>query len=420
MFSVKLGKEAARMTKRAFVLWKLELKRTIRLLPVILAEAVLLLSILGMIAFGAAKLLYRDVPAIRITIAVIEKEKNPLTDLLLNYIQGMESISELCQFLIVSEEEGFAMLQEGKAAAALVLPEGMVEGIMDGSNTPVQVFFPEDAGMESALLRELTDAGVQMLRVAQAEIYGIYDTAKTYGASEQLSVLEMDIDTANLAFALDRLALFRVQEVSATGNLSVMQYGIASGAVFFLLLLGMACYPVMQPYPAALRKQLVREGIGAGGQCFGKWLCGVCGMGIGGLFFRLVVKSVLTAGGFGAWLPKAGAVQAGTGLLILLCTVTFIFLVFQLAGNGTAAILLLFFLTVIMQYFAGGFLPSVFLPEAVQKAGRFLPAAYLIDAAGSLYTGTVSGRTLGALCLFTVFFWGAAYGMARWRMEKEG
>ena len=104
MFSVKLGKEAARMTKRAFVLWKLELKRTIRQLPVILAEAVLLLSILGMIAFGAAKLLYRDVPAIRITIAVIEKEKNPLTDLLLNYIQGMESISELCQFLIVSEE----------------------------------------------------------------------------------------------------------------------------------------------------------------------------------------------------------------------------------------------------------------------------------------------------------------------------
>ena len=280
------------MTKRAFVLWKLELKRTIRQLPVILAEAVLLLSILGMIAFGAAKLLYRDVPAIRITIAVIEKEKNPLTDLLLNYIQGMESISELCQFLIVSEEEGFAMLQEGKAAAALVLPEGMVEGIMDGSNTPVQVFFPEDAGMESALLRELTDAGVQMLRVAQAEIYGIYDTAKTYGALEQLSVLEMDIDTANLAFALDRLALFRVQEVSATGNLSVMQYGIASGAVFFLLLLGMACYPVMQPYPAALRKQLVREGIGAGGQCFGKWLCGVCGMGIGGLFFRLVVKSI--------------------------------------------------------------------------------------------------------------------------------
>ena len=408
------------MMKRTFVLWTLELKRTTRQLPAMLAEAVLLLGILGMVAFGSVKLLYRDAPAIQITIAVIEKEKNPLTDLLLNYVQGMESISEMCQFLIVSEEEGFSMLQEGKAAAALVLPEDMVEGIMDGSNVPVQVFFPEDAGLESALLKELTDAGVQMLRVAQAEIYGIYDTAKAYGALEQLSVLETDIDTANLAFALDRLALFRVQEVSATGNLSVMQYGIASGVVFFLLLLGMACYPVMQPYPAALRKQLVREGIGVGGQCFGKWLCGVCGMGISGLFFWLIVNSVLTAGGYGAWLPKTGVAQAGIGLLILLCTVTFIFLVFQFAGNGTTAILFLFFLAVVMQYFAGGFLPSVFLPEAVQKVGRFLPTAYLIDAAGSLYTGKVSGGTVGSLCLFIVLFGGAAYGIGRWRLAKEG
>lgn len=404
--------------KRTFVLWTLELKRTIRQLPAMLAEAVLLLGILGMIAFGAAKFLYRDAPVIQITIAVIEKDKNPLTDLLLNYVQGMESISEMCRFLIVSEEEGFSMLEEGKAAAALVLPEGMAEGIMDGSNAPVQVFFPKDAGLESALLKELTDAGVQMLRAAQAEIYGIYDTAKAYGALERLSVLQMDIDTANLAFALDRLALFRAQEVSATGKLSVLQYGIASGAVFFLLLLGMACYPVMQPYPAALQRQLVREGIGAGGQCFGKWLCGVCSMGIIGLFLRLAVRGVLTAGGYRACLSKAGAEQTGICLLILLCTATFTFLVFQFVGNGTAAILLLFFLTVIMQYFAGGFLPSVFLPEAVQKAGRFLPVTYLIDAAGGLYTGTVSGMTFGILCLFTVLFGGAAYGITRLRMAK--
>lgn len=406
--------------KRTCILWALELKRTIRQVPVMLAEAVLLLGILGMAAFGAAKLLYRDAPAIQITIAVVEKEKNPLTDLLLNYVQGMESISKMCRFQIVPEEEGFSMLREGKAAAALVLPEGMVEGIMDGSNAPVQVFFPEDAGLESALLKELTDTGVQMLRVAQAEIYGIYDTAKAYGALEQLSVLQMDIDAANLAFALDRLALFRTEEVSATGKLSIIQYGIASGVIFFLLLLGMACYPVMQPYPAALRRQLVREGIGAGRQCFSKWLCGVCGMGISGLFFWLAVKSALTVGGYGILLPEAGAVQAGTVLLILLCTVTFIFLIFQLAGSGTTAILLLFFLAVAMQYFAGGFLPSVFLPEAVRKVGRFLPVTYLIDAAGSLYTGTVSGMTVGILCLFTVLFGSAAYGIGRWRLAKEG
>ncbi|MCM1174546.1 MAG: ABC transporter permease [Blautia sp.] len=405
--------------KRTFLLWKLELKKTIRQMPVMLVEAFLLLVLIGMIAFGAAKLFYQDAPAVRITIAVIEKEENPLTDLLLYYVQGMESISALCQFLIVPEEEGFAMLQEGKAAAALVLPEGMVEGIMDGSNAPVQVIFPEDAGMESALLRELTDAGVQMLRVAQAEIYGIYDTAKVYGALEQLAVLEADIDAYNLAFALDRLALFREQRVSAVGNLSVWQYGIASGAVFFLLLLGMACYPVMRPDAVVLQRLLVREGIGAGGQCLGKWLCGLCSMGVSGLFFQLAAEGVLTAAGHGDWMPEIGAAQAGVCLLILLCASAFIFLVFQLAGNGTAAVLLLFFLAVMMQYLAGGFLPSVFLPEAVQRAGSFLPAAYMIDAAGSLYSGVIGGRTLGLLCLFTVLFMGAACLAARLRMAGE-
>lgn len=384
-----------------------------------LSEAVLFLGILSIFALGAVKILYRDTPVLQITIAVSWKEENPLTDLLLDYVQGMESVSEVCRFLTVSEEEAFVLLQEGKAAAVLLLPDNVAEGIMNGENVPVQVFFPEDAGLESALLRELTDAGVRMLRVAQAEIYGMYDTAKAYGALERLAVLETDIDRDNLAFALERLALFRVQEVSATGSLSVLQYAAASAAVFFLLLLGMACYPVMQPYSAALRKQLIREGIGAGRQCFGKWLSGTFGMGIGALFFGLSADMGLRLAGYDFLMPKAGFRQAGVCLLILLCASTLVFLVFQFAGNGTAAVLLLFFLSVVMQYLAGGFLPSVFLPEAVRKIGKLLPGTYLIEAAGSLYTGSLSGTTALPLILFTVLCGSAAYGIGLRRLKRE-
>lgn len=406
------------MMKKTLILWKLELKRMLKQTPLMLLEAVLLLGVLGIFTFGVAKLWLRDAKALQITIAVVEKEENPLTNLLLNYVQGMESISEICKFQITSEEEGFSMLREGKAAAVLILPEGMVEGIMDGSNAPVQVFFPEEAGVESALLKELTDAGVQMLRVAQAEIYGIYDTAKAYGTLEHLSVLEMDIDRYNLAFALDRLALFQTQEISATGGLSILQYGAASGAVFFLLLLGMACYPVMQPYPTVLRKQLVRkeseqEDSASANGCAGHAVWVLVRS------FGLLVRGGLEAAGYGAWIPKIGIVQAGVCLLILFCATAFVFLVFQLAGSGTAAILLLFFLTAAMQYLAGGFVPSIFLPEAVQRIGKFLPVTYLVDAAGSLYSGRLSGKTVGMLILFTVLLGAAAYGIGRWRMKGE-
>ena len=399
--------------KRTLILWKLELKRTIKLLPAMLLEAALLFAVLGAVAYGASKFPYRDSPMLQITIAVVEEEENPLTDLAMQYIQGMESIADTCRFLVVSKEEGFSMLQEGKAAAVLVLPGGMIDGIMNGNNVPVQVYFPENAGIESALLKELTDAGVQMLRVAQAEIYGIYDTAKNYGAFEQLSVLEGDIDRFNLAFALERLALFQVKEVSATGNLSLLQYAAASGVVFFLLLLGMACYPVMQSYPPVLQGQLLRQGISIGQQCIGKWLCGVCSMGVGFLSFFLMIKGLAGVLGYAAWMPEIGIGQGIVCVIILLCITTFIYFIFQLADNGTAAILFLFFLSVVMIYCSGGFLPSAFLPEAVQKIGRILPTTYLIETAGNLYLEKMPGSTIGILLCYTAFFWTAAYGIRK-------
>lgn len=374
-----------------------------------LLEAALILAVLLAVTFGASKLIYKDSPLVQITIAVTQEEQNLLTNLAIQYIQGMESIASTCKFLVVSDDEAFAMLQEGEAAAVLVLPKGMIDGIMNGSNVPVQVYFPENAGIESALLKELTDAGVQMLRVAQAQIYGIYDTAKNYGALEQLSVLEGDIDSYNLAFALERLALFQTQEISSTGALSAIQYAAASGVVFFLLLLGMACYPVMQPYSPAVQGQLQRQGIGIGRQCIGKWLCGACSMGIGFFGFYLVLKALFGALGYEAWMPETGIRQGVVCVIILLCITTFIYFIFQLAGNGTAAILLLFFLSVVMLYCSGGFLPSVFLPKTLQKIGGFLPTTYLIEAAGSLYLGETPGRIIGILLLYTVLFWAAAY-----------
>lgn len=387
------------------------------MLPAMLAEAFIILALLGAVALGAVKMLYQDSPVMQITIAIVEEKESPLMDMAITYVQGMESISESCRFLPVSREEGLTMLESGDAAALVLLPDGVIEGILNGNNVPVQVYFPEDAGIESALLKELTDAGVRMLRVAQAQIYGIYDTAEEYGALESIPVLEAEVDQYNLAFALERLALFRTQEVSATGELSMTEYAAASGIIFFLLLLGMACYPMMQPYPDVMKKQLIREGVSIGGQCFGKWLCGLCAMGIGSLCFGLVVKGVSSLLDHNAWFPKPRNGQAFdwviTGMLILLCITTFVFLIFQIAGNGTAAILLLFFLSVLMMYASGGFLPSVFLPDAVRGIGKFLPTTYLIEAAGSLYLRSVSPKTAGILLLFTTGFGAAAYGFGK-------
>ena len=399
--------------KNTLVLWGLELKRTFLLMPAMLLEAGMLLIILSTIAFGVGKLLYQDSSIVQINVAIVEEEENPLTELAVNYVQGMESISKSCQFTVVAKEEGFSMLEDGKAAAVIYLPEGMMEGILNGNNVPAQVFFPEDAGIESALLKELADAGIQMLRVAQAEIYGIYDTAKTYDALYRISALEADIDMYNLAFALDRLALFKTRHLSATGNLTFLQYVITSGSIFFLLLIGMACYPMMQPYPEALCRQLKRSGIGVGRQCFGKWLCGLCSMTLSSLFFLTLVGGIMAVLGYSAYLPEIGLRQTGTAVIIIICIATFIFMIFQIADSGSTAILILFFLSTLMIYCSGGIMPYAFLPKAVQGIGKLLPTTYLIEAAGSMYLEGAKGKTIGILLLYTFVFGAASYGVRR-------
>ncbi len=228
----------------------IEIKKTFRILPRMLLQAVLLLLLTGMIALGGVKSMEREPLTPGADIAVVVREDNMLTRMALNYVENMESVSRLCRFRQTTEEEGFRLLDKGEVAALILLPEQLVEGIMDGANPTVDIYFPKHAGLEAMLFRELTEAGEGMLRVAQAQIYGADDTAQAYDLTKQLSVMEAEIDSYNLAFALDRLALYDEETVAVFGSMNVMQFYLASGMVLFLLLAGMAMYPVLQREPS--------------------------------------------------------------------------------------------------------------------------------------------------------------------------
>lgn len=404
----------------------IEMKKTLRMLPRMLLQAVLLLFLTGMIAWGGVRSMERDPLTPGAEIAVVVREDNGMTRLALNYVENMESVSQFCRFRQTTEEEGFRLLEKGEAAALILLPEQLVEGIMNGVNPTVDIYFPKHAGLEAMLFRELTKAGEGMLRVAQAQIYGACDTARAYGLTEQLSVMEAEIDGYNLAFALDRLALYDTESVEVFGSMNVLQFYLASGTVLFLMLAGMAMYPVLQREPSVLRRQLERQGTGKVWQCFCQWLCGILCMGIVyGLLWAAMRQAVLllpwsvggtpdpAAGGFMAG-STAGSVGIKVGLaaLVVMTSTSFLYLLHSLAGSRSGGILLVFVCSVAMVYLSGGIVPSVFLPQAMQKLGERLPAAYLIQAAGGVLTGTgaaVGREPVAALCCYTVLFAAAAF-----------
>ena len=103
-----------------------------------------------------------------------------MTGMLLRYVENMESVSQFCDFRQTTEQEGFALLEKGEVTALVLLPEGLLEGIMNGTNPVVEIYFPKQAGLEALFFREMTEAGEGLLRVAQAQIYGAGDMARAF------------------------------------------------------------------------------------------------------------------------------------------------------------------------------------------------------------------------------------------------
>jgi ABC-2 type transport system permease protein len=88
-------------------------------------------------------------------------------------------------------------------------------------------------------------------------------------------------------------------------------------------------------------------------------------------------------------------------------TVSFVYFLYSLAGNRVSAILLVFFVSILLVYCSGGIVPSVFLPQTMQRIGEKLPTAYLTKAFGSILTGyqpEVMKSCLLGMGVYTIFF----------------
>ena len=407
-----------------------ELKKTIGMFPRMLLQAILLMILIGAIAFCGVKAMEKEPLAVGVKIGVVVREDNTITEMALRYVENMKSVSQLCDFVQMSEEEGFRQLGHGEIAALVILPEQLVEGIMNGQNPAVDVVFPQNAQLEAMLFRELTESGAGLLRVAQAQIYGAIDTAVEYGLTDRLYEMEAEIDSYNLAFALDRLAMYDEETVSATGQMSVLQYYAASGVILFVLLSGMAVYPVMQQEPRAFQKQLMRQGTGAMWQHFCKWMSGFMCMAL----FCIAAMSVIKLAGIIR--PDAGKiiqsalisgknrysawVYIGVILLVLITAATLIRMIYSLSESRTGGILLILLITVIMIFLSGGFIPSVFMPQIMQLLGDRLPTSYLIRAVGGLFAGYRDGmlvQCVAGMCVYTALFWAADYYIG-WKKEQ--
>lgn len=356
-----------------------------------LAGAIVLLFLAGTIALFSSRALYDGQASGRIPVGVVLPEDDVVAKKVISMISSLDSVKSLCDFQYMSREESCRGLQKGELYAVMELPEGLVQGIMDGSNPPVKVIMPEQAGLESRIFQELTEAGAGILSSAQAGIYAGNQLCRVYGLEAQVPQMEKDLNKIFLNYSLPREDYFRHGKVSATGDLDTVSFYGISAYVLILMLCAIPVSGYLIPWKTVMKQKLRIAGIGRMTQVLARVL------GLGLLFLILSVPVLATAKMAGL-LPVAET-QSGWNwddrilsvaalVLLNLAAASVVVLIYRIGGSLLGGVMLLF-LTVTAQHFlAGGFLPLVFLPASLQKIAGFLPSYLLMKGTAMAFTAS--------------------------------
>ena len=394
------------------IFWKLELKRAYQRFPQMFAGATALLFLAGAVALLAGRALYGDAAAGRIAVGVVLPKEDAVARQMISMVSSLDSVKSMCDFEYVEQEEGIRGLMHGELSAVMDVPEGLIQGIMNGSNPAVRILMPKNAWLESRIFQELTRAGAEILAASQAGIYAGNEMYLSSGRDGEIPELERDLNQLFLSYSLPREDYFQHRQVSATGDVPILVFYGISAYVLFLLLLAIPVSGYLTPIKPVMRQKLTLAGIGSISRTAGR---------IGGLASLLFTISLILGLALTGMLGPAEKWKLAAVLfLLLICLAVsaFVVLIYQAAGTLLGGMMLLF-LTVTAQHFvAGGFLPSVFLPDGLNRMALAMPSAILMDGVKLMLAGQWSVFAAGKLfLLFSGGFLGTVM-LEKWEERK--
>ncbi len=396
------------MKKRLFVL---EIKKNLKALPVFFAAMMLMGLVIFLLVFAGSRMLYNNESPLAATIAVVSyEEDSSYINRLASYLGELSSASKGLSFKIMDEEKARSSLEKGKVFAIMLIPDGMMEGILWGSNIPATVILPDDPDLSSMIFAELTRAGADMLSAAQAGTYTASYLFSEANEGSRLGNAYDQIDLINFGYVLEREELFKKAVIlpgsdeiadRAGNDEPVLVYYVCSGILLFAFFSTVA-------FSAALK----REDPGFYGAFESRG---------GNIPFCILIKylahfAVLTAVLTLVYLAMF-AVQAVIGrdimpfsgaffaYIILLGALLSAFDLFwhMLAQKSPGAVLLQLIFSLFMLFAGGAILPKAFLPDGLTAVGELLPASGLHHGLLNILNGAAPGG-LPVLCIHTLIF----------------
>ena len=375
-------------------------KQLIRLLPRILLAAVVLALTVAVLGGLVIQHWENGEDHQKFRVALCGTQEDPLIQVGILALESLDQTRFSVEILTMEEEEALQELESGRIEAYVRIPEGFQKRALSG-DVPILTYVTAagSTGVEAVFQQEVTRVIEKILLTAQKGSYGGYYAVYDNGYPEKaLEVLNgLCIEYVELALVRGNGA--RVDILGVGDGLDLKEYLVCGLTVVLLCLLCLPFAPMLIQRDVAINRLLMTGGVSASAQSLGEY----------GVFFSGLLALALIIGvplqhlcgvklGVWQWIPVVMMVSAVS------------FFAFSLTKEWISGLLLQFLAVCGMCFLSGCMYPDYFFPDAIQKAGQWLPTGLCRGYFADCILGRSSWETLLAICLL----WLVLVGVAMW------
>ncbi len=347
------------------------------IIPFIIILAALL-SVMTAILLTSDKLVRKDTPS-PVNVGIAMKADSDYAMTAYRFIKDMESYKSICNFVEVpSKDAGIKLLEQKEIDTFIYVPDNILSDIMNGTNTPVEIIYPENGSLQTLVLNELFTSTASFLGTSQAAIYTVLSLSRELEIpDETYAQISEDINALFFNHVLSRYNLFETKELAATGKYSIPEYYAAAILLILLFLCSILFLPFLKSYNRAVKNQLKANGINTLRICISHFtaICSILYL----FYIILYCASGMISGTVNLFTITINPMGFAIGLVIS-AVISFIAILTSLAPVSLSGCSLLLFMVILLIAYSGGLLiPELLLPDLFKNICPYTPGNILLN-----------------------------------------
>ncbi len=403
----------------------LQLKRSFKLFPFVLAVTLALFVGLSVILTGIVGIFSGGEENSRFKIAITGDTESEYIKWGMTAMRTFDETRFAMEFIEMTEDDAERAIAVGDISAYVVLPENFIEKALSGQVDPIKyVTTAGVGGVVSMFKNEITQLVTDMVIYSEKGSYAIYDAMADNGqrrdANKYMNMLSLEY--VELIFG--RSGIYTLEELGVTNGLSTAEYFICGITILLLMLIGLPYIIVHIKRDCALSSLLLSRGYSNFGQLLCEYLSHLAAMLalIGVIFAALGVGAHIMPEAIGNHLTLEALLSFALRLVpAVVMLAAFNIMIFELSDNLVSGVLLHFFASISLCYISGCMYPIYAFPKAVQKMAVFLPTGVTRGYLSGWFTDSTLILELAGVLAYAVLFFGIALAVrARKTANKRG